>query len=84
MKNLKLSFNKKSAGDIASSIFIIASGIVMLGTAFGLKVPGDVNASINAWVSVLTLIAGSGGLLRNTTPEETAPKKEDDKSEIQK
>ncbi|MBQ0836113.1 hypothetical protein KBP51_06480 [Lactiplantibacillus pentosus] len=67
MSKLKLSFNKKSVADITSVIFIIASGIVTLGTALGYTLPGATSDSINAWVSAITLILGSGGLLRNTT-----------------
>lgn len=76
MNKIKLSFNKKSVTDIASVIFVLASFIVTLMTAFGFKLPGDTSTAINAWVSAITLIAGSGGLLRNTatatSPSDTA------------
>ncbi|VDG20615.1 hypothetical protein [Lactobacillus sp. CBA3605] [Lactiplantibacillus mudanjiangensis] len=50
-----------------SVIFIIASFIVTLGNALGMTIPGITSDSINAWVSAITLIVGSGGLIRDTT-----------------
>ncbi|MGP9051384.1 hypothetical protein [Lactiplantibacillus plantarum] len=79
MNKLKLSFNKKSVADITSVIFIIASGIVTLGTALGYTLPGATSDNINAWVSAITLILGSSGLLRNTTD-----KGDESKDETQK
>ncbi|AVK60264.1 hypothetical protein C5Z25_00070 [Lactobacillus sp. CBA3605] len=79
MNKVKLSFNKKSVADITSVIFIVASGIVTLGTALGYTLPGATSDTINAWVSAITLILGSGGLLRNT-----ANKGDGLKDEVQK
>lgn len=95
MNKIKLSFNMKSPTDIASVIFVLASFIVTLMTAFGFKLPGDTSLTINAWVSAIALLTGSGGLLRNTatvtSPSDTAnvlskdasgsPKKGDQPSE---
>ncbi|MFC6202554.1 hypothetical protein ACFP1L_11840 [Lactiplantibacillus nangangensis] len=66
MTKFKFSFNKKSPTDIASVVFIIASGLVTLGTALGFTLPGSTSDSINAWVSVVTLIVGNLGLSINT------------------
>lgn len=74
MSKIKLSFNKQSTVDIVSVVFILASFIVTLLTAFGFKLSGDTSTAINAWVSAITLIAGSGGLLRNTSTVNNQPK----------
>ncbi|VDG23647.1 hypothetical protein [Lactiplantibacillus mudanjiangensis] len=84
MKSLKLSFNKESVADIVSVIFIIASFIVTLGNAMGLTIPGVTSDSINAWVSAITLIVGSGGLIRDTSSSNSTQNKEDKASETPK
>ncbi|WP_125545338.1 hypothetical protein [Levilactobacillus lindianensis] len=67
MSKFKLSFNKESATDIASVVFILASGIVMFGNALGLTVPIGLSNSMSSWVSLVTQILGWGGLMRNTS-----------------
>lgn len=63
-KMWKLSFNKKSAGDIASAVFFVAGILVMVGNGLGFQVASD---QVDSWASAIIMMASALGLSRNTT-----------------
>lgn len=63
-KKFKLSFNKKSATDILSVVFVLAGVLVVVGNGLGFTVSSD---QIDSWAAVILQVVGGLGLTRNTS-----------------
>lgn len=70
MKKWKLSFNRKSLGDLVSVVFFFASILVQVGNGLGLQVAGD---QVDAWASAILVILSALGLMRNTHTGTSTP-----------
>lgn len=71
-KKFKLSFNKKSATDILSVVFVLAGVLVVVGNGLGFTVSSD---QIDSWAAVILQIVGGLGLTRNTATGTSSPQK---------
>lgn len=63
-KKFKLSFNKKSATDVLSVVFVLAGVLVVVGNGLGFTVSSD---QIDSWAAVILQVVGGLGLTRNTS-----------------
>lgn len=69
MKKIKLSFNKKSKGDLLAVVFFVAGVLVLVGNGLGYTVSGD---KIDTWAALILQILGGAGFMRNTSTD-TSP-----------
>ncbi|MEN2368492.1 phage holin, LLH family [Levilactobacillus brevis] len=68
----KLSFNKRSATDILSVVFVLAGVLVVVGNGLGFTVSSD---QIDSWAAIILQIVGGLGLARNTSTGTSSPQK---------
>lgn len=63
MSKWKLSFNRKSLGDLVSVVFFFASILVQVGNGLGVQVASN---QVDAWTSAILVILSALGLMKNT------------------
>ncbi|HIW71062.1 MAG TPA: hypothetical protein H9875_00395 [Candidatus Levilactobacillus faecigallinarum] len=77
-KYWKLSFNRKSVGDLVSVVFFFASVLVQVGSGVGVQVASD---QVNSWASVILAVLSGIGFMRNTHTGTSSPKETNVSSE---
>lgn len=70
MNKIKLSFNKKSKGDLLAVVFFVAGILVLVGNGLGYTIS---NEQVSSWVGLIFQVLGGLGFMRDTTTGTSQP-----------